>query len=104
MSSDEQDAAILRVVKSRAEAKKKKALLENELRAAGHALSGIGYGLESIGISSGGHHDPAAIMEKVAKAPDICDLSRVGVMLGELKEVNANLEQLNVTANDLGIG
>jgi len=45
MRGDEQDAAILRVVKDRAEAKKRKSLLENELRTAGQSLSRIGSGL-----------------------------------------------------------
>ena len=38
MSNEEQDAAILRLVKSKGDYKKRKALLESELRAAGQSL------------------------------------------------------------------
>lgn len=52
MSNDEQDAAILRLVKDRGEAKKQKALLELELRAAGTSLYSIGTELRSVGFNT----------------------------------------------------
>ena len=103
MSGDEQDAAILRVVKGRAEAKKRKSLLETELRTAGQSLSRIGSGLAGVGSSTAVHQTPAALIQQVAQAPDICDLSRIGTMLAELKKVNENLQQLNSAAATLGI-
>jgi hypothetical protein len=103
MSNDEQDVSILRVVKSRAEAKKRKTLLENELRAAGQSLYRIGSGLQSVGNSTAVHESPAALIQQIAQAPEICDLRRIGIMLSELKEVMENLQQINTTARELGI-
>jgi hypothetical protein len=48
MSDPEQDEAILRLVKQRGEAKKRKALLENELRTAGRSLWEIGGALRNV--------------------------------------------------------
>jgi hypothetical protein len=103
MSNDEQDAAILRLVKARAEAKKKKALLETELRAAGESLYTIGSGLRSIGHSTSVQDTPGAIFQRVVVAPEICGLERIQGMLVELKELNENLKHLDSDAHTLGI-
>ena len=103
MSNDEQDAAILRMVKARDEAKRQKSLLETELRAAGTSLYNIGSSLRSIGFSTSVQETPGAILQRVATAPDICGLERVKAMLEELKELNENLKQLAVSATTQGI-
>jgi hypothetical protein len=103
MSNDESDAAILRLVKARGEAKKQKALLETELRAAGTSLYNIGAGLRSIGFSTSVQDTPGAIFQRLASAPEICGLERVKAMLAELKELNENLKQLETSAITLGI-
>jgi hypothetical protein len=103
MSNDEQDAAILRLVKARGEAKRQKALLETELRAAGTSLYNIGSGLRSIGFSTSVQETPGAILQRVAIAPDICGLEQVKAMLEELKELNENIKQLNAAAVAQGI-
>ena len=97
------DAAIVRVVKSRSEAKKRKALLENELRTAGQSLYRIGSGLQTVGNSTAAHETPAGLIQQIAQAPEICDLRRIGIMLSELKEVTENLQHFNTTARELGI-
>jgi hypothetical protein len=103
MSNDERDAAILRLVKTRAEAKRRKNLLETELRAAGSSLYSIGTELREIGFSTSAQASPGAILQRVATAPDICELVRVKTMLEELKELNENLKQLAISAATEGI-
>jgi len=98
MSSDEQDAAIGRLIKQRHEAKKLKALLENELRTAGRSLSGIGSLLNSVEGT-----DPSSIIHEVEKAPAVCGLERIKAMLSELKGTNDLLLQLKRSAADLDI-
>jgi hypothetical protein len=103
MSNDEHDMAILRLVKGRGEAKRRKALLESELRTAGKALSEIGSGLRSVSSSGAVHETPGYLLQKVAQSPEICGFARLGTVLGELKEVDEDLRQLNQTARELGI-
>jgi hypothetical protein len=103
MSNDEQDAAILRLVKDRGEAKKQKALLELELRAAGTSLYSIGTELRSVGFNTSVQGSPGAIFQRVASAPEICGLERVKAMLAELKELDDNLKTLSTAAAALGI-
>jgi hypothetical protein len=103
MSNDERDTAILRLVKNRAEAKRRKNLLETELRAAGASLYSIGTELREIGFSTSVQASPGAILQRVVMAPNICELVRVKGMLEELKEVNENLKQLAISAATEGI-
>jgi hypothetical protein len=104
MSSDEQDAAILRVVKGRAESKQRKLLLESELRAAGESLYHVGSALRYVGHAKSVQEAPGAILQRLAMAPEICELERVKAMLTELKEATEKLKQLDITAQELGIG
>jgi hypothetical protein len=103
VSNDEQDAALLRLVKTRGAAKRQKSLLETELRAAGTSLYNIGAALRSIGFSTSVQETPGAILQHVATAPDICGLERVKAMLEELKELNETLKQLTASAITQGI-
>jgi hypothetical protein len=98
MSTDEQDAAIGRLVKQRSEAKKHKALLENELMVAGRSLSNIGSLLKSVEVTAA-----QSIIREVENAPLICRLEHVKAMLLELKEAQELLAQLSRTAADIGI-
>jgi len=102
MSGDEQDAAILRVVKQRSEAKKRKLLLESELRSAGDSLYDIGGTLKHI---SGGLLQGSAdhVLAQITKAPKICNLEQIKAMFEELKGLETTLTQLNLTAAGLGI-
>ena len=103
MSSEEQDAAILRLVKQRGEAKKRKVLLENELRTAGRSLWEIGSALKSLDASGPSQGTPEFILLEIAKAPNICGLERVKAMLEELRDLENTLRQLNRSAVELGI-
>lgn len=102
MSGDEQDAALLRIVKQRSEAKKRKSLLESELRAAGESLYEIGGALRHVnGGSFPGFLDN--ILSRIAKAPDTCSLDRIRTKSKELQELEMTLAQLNRSATELGI-
>jgi hypothetical protein len=103
MSNEEQDAAILRLVKSRGESKKRKALLESELRAAGQSLWQIGQSLRNVKGSGTFTDTPGHILPEIERAPDICDLSRIKLMLEELKALEMTLSDLNRSAIELGI-
>jgi hypothetical protein len=103
MSNEEQDVAILRLVKQRFEAKKRKTLLENELRTAGQSLSEIGSALKSVNASGPSQETPEFILPQIDKAPSICRLERIKAMLEELRDTQKNLAQLNRSAADLGI-
>jgi hypothetical protein len=102
MSDQEQDAAIVRIVKQTAEAKRRRTLLESELTTAGQSLWEIGRSLKAI---SGPEFigAAAAILPQIDKAPDICALGRIRAMLEELKELEATLIQLKRSAAELHI-
>jgi len=103
MSNEEQEVAILRLVKQRFEAKKRKTLLVNELRTAGQSLSEIGSALKSVNASGPSQETPEFILPQIDKAPSICGLERIKAMLEELRDTQKNLAQLNRSAADLGI-
>jgi hypothetical protein len=103
MTTDEQDAAIVRLVRQRHEAKKRKALLENELRTAGRFLWGLGSALKSVDAAGSYQATPDCILKDVEKAPAICGLERIKAMLSELKETQDLLTQLNRSAAELGV-
>jgi hypothetical protein len=102
MTIDEQDMAILRIVKERGEAKRRKVLIESELRAAGESLYDIGGALRHVNDASV-QNGVESVLPKLANVPKICDLGRVKLMLEELKELENRLSQLNRSASDLGI-
>src|ERR1017187_9746593 len=68
MSTDEQDQAILRIVRQRSELRKRKALIENELRTAGESLEEVSSSIRHI---SGGVGDwLTRILGKIDAAPE----------------------------------
>ena len=101
MSSDEQDQAILRIVKKRAELRKRKALIESELQAAGEFFDNIGSSLKHI--RNGNPDWLTDVLTQVHKAPAICELERIKAMIAELKEIYGAFVQLNRSAAELGI-
>lgn len=103
MSGDEQDQAILRLVKQRHETKKRKAALQSELREAGQRLWEIGGSLKSVCSESNAGQTPANILSSVKKAPDICGLERIKSMLEELRDAEQTIADLNRSAKELGI-
>jgi|SRR5271154_4753779 len=103
MSGAEQDAAIIRLVKQRGDAKRRRVLLENELRTAGHSLYEIGMALRGIAASGSFNSTPDYVLPKLAKAPEICNMDKIKVMLEELRDLETTLTQLNRSATELGI-
>ena len=101
MSSDGQDQAILRIVKRRTELRKRKALIESELQAAGEFLDDIGGSLKHIGNSNPEHI--ANITMRLQRAPEICGLERIKDMVAELAQIYAEFVQLNRSAAGAGI-
>jgi hypothetical protein len=101
MSTDEQDQAILRIVRRRKELRERKALIESELNAAGESLGDIGSSLKHIGGSQA--QWLADIPGRIQKTPDICELARIKAMVSELKEIYETFAQLNRSAAELGI-
>jgi len=101
MSGDEQDAAMLRLVKERREVRQRKALIESELQSAGRSLYEIGTLLKHI---NGGLYDPVEqVLPQVEQAPEICGLNRLKELLKELKGAQEVLAQLNRSAVELGV-
>ena len=103
MSNEEQDAAMVRLVRQRSETKKQSALLESELRVAGQSLWEIGSSLKAIRGAREFVGTAASILPQVNKAPEICGLAQVKRMLEELDGLKNSLIQLNRTAQELGI-
>lgn len=103
MNIDEQDTAIIRLVKQRHEAKKRKVLLQNELRTAGRSLWDIGSRLKSVDADGPSQDSPEAALSEISKAPPICQLEQIKAMLDELKDLQAILTALNRSALELGI-
>lgn len=102
MSNEEQKEAILRVVMQRTEARKRLALLENELRTAGKSLSDIGDGLKHMSAAAY-EYKPSYLIPKIDAAPAICGLERIRAMLVEIEETAKTLAELRKTAEEIGI-
>jgi hypothetical protein len=103
MSDAEQDIAIARLVKDRTAVRRQMALLESELQAAGRAFFEIGGQLRNVKGVGSFNETPGAILSSVEKAPTICDLGRIKIMLEELRASEKTMAQLNHTASLLGI-
>jgi hypothetical protein len=102
MTIEEKEAAISRLLRKRSEAKRRRAALEGELRAAGKSLYDVGGALKHLsGSAMGSRVD--YILPKFAAVPPICDLGRVKEMLEELKELQIRLDQLNHSASQMGV-
>jgi hypothetical protein len=104
MSDAEQDAALLRLVKERSEAKRRKNLLESELSAAGRTFSAIGDALKLLDapnvITAG---TPDHVLREIDKAPEICELNSIKRMISELKVLRTRLGDLDRRAAQLGV-
>jgi hypothetical protein len=88
MTQQEQGEALLRLIKNRTDARRRKALLESELSAAGRALYEIGDNLRRAGALD-------YTLKQIDNAPPICELGKLKAMLTELGEVAETLATLN---------
>jgi hypothetical protein len=99
MSSDEQDAAALRLLRERADVKRHRALLEGEIQAAGKVFSQVGVTVEHLNINMDLPY-VLALVEKHAKAPSP---GKVAEMMKEYIDLSAHLSTLNARIQDAGL-
>ena len=102
MSDEEQDQAILRIVKNRAEARKRNVLLVSELQAAGKHMETIGAALRHLSEFAMGQNTEY-ILKEIDVAPSICELGHVRKLVVELAEIKTHLAQLSKMSEELGI-
>lgn len=102
MPTDEKNDEILKLIRERAEARKRRAALEKELKAVGKSLYEIGGALKHVcGGRIGNGID--YVLPKIHSAPPSCDLSTLAAMLEELKRIETALAQLNRMAIEMEI-
>lgn len=103
MSNAEQDAALLRLIRERSDAKRRRTLLESELRTAGRSLWSIGGILKDVVSVGNAAYAPSMALSEVNKAPRICDMESIRQMLQELDELQCQIETMDRQARDLGV-
>jgi hypothetical protein len=100
MSPDEQDAAVLRIVKDRAEAKRRRALLESELQAAGKALHVISEALPLLGSPV---VNIPVLLKLVGENAELLAPSKLAQMMKEYADLTAQIADLDASAKAAGI-
>lgn len=104
MSGAEEDAAIVRVLRDRAESKRKRAALESELRSAGTALWKVGGALREIkGSGVASHLTPDGVLSELTRLPEICRLDKIQEMLETLKTLDKHIFDLNQSVSEMGL-
>ena len=98
MSSDEQDAAILRIVKERSENKRRRALLESEIRAASSSLKDLATLLGMIRPML----DDTQINQQLKNSEPWLSEKLIRI-LREYQETCAKCSQLDASAKEAGI-
>jgi hypothetical protein len=94
MSEEEESVAIVRLLKKRSEARRRKVLLDDELRTASGSLTDIGTALRHL-IITGPYSNVDTAISKLNKAPKVCGLESVKALLVELKAVEDTISYLN---------
>lgn len=98
MSSEEQDAALLRLVKDRSETRKKRTLLENELRTWGDGLNNLGTVLRMISPMPDNSYLLAQLEHnKTLLSPRLLDAVR------DYLDMSVRLTDMDSRAKQLGI-
>jgi hypothetical protein len=97
MSQQEQDAALLRVVKDRAEAKRQRSLLQSELTRRIEPLMSVTTALRQAAVA-----EPEYLAGAADKLEDI-EPARVVEMLRQLAELTRHIREYDRTAKELGI-
>jgi len=100
MSPDEQDAAVLRIVKDRADAKRRRALLESELQAAGKALYVISEALPLLGSPV---VNIPVLLKLIDENAELLAPSKLAQMMKEYADPTALIADLDVSAKAAGI-
>ena len=100
MSSEEQDAALLRIVKERSEAKRKRTLLESELQSNGKGLCDLAMALQQVGTI---HQSLERIDFLANQLSTLLASSKLAAMMKEWVEVNHAIKDFDDKAKQLGI-
>jgi len=100
MSPDEQDAAVLRIVKDRAEAKRRRALLESELQAAGKALHVISEALPLLGSAV---VNIPVLLKLIDENAELLAPSKLAQMMKEYADLTTQIADLDASAKAAGI-
>jgi hypothetical protein len=104
MSDSEQDAALLRFIRERSEAKKRRALLYSELRIAAANFVLVGEAIKRMNTGSSlTSSTPDDIIGQIDKAPDICGFAKIKDMLIELRDVQFSLSEFDRQAVELSV-
>jgi hypothetical protein len=99
-SPDEQDAAVLRIVKDRAEAKRRRALLEGELQAAGKALHVVSEALPLLGSPV---VNIPVLLKLIDENAELLAPSKLAQMMKEYADLTALIADLDASAAAAGI-
>jgi hypothetical protein len=99
MSSEEQDTALLRLVKDRAEAKRKWTLLQSELQAAAKAFREIGAALQNVNPNM----DLKYMRSVLEKHTDVAAPSKLLDMLKEYIGLTDEVSAFDAKAKSLGL-
>ena len=100
MSSDEQDAAIVRIVKDRAEAKRLRALLESELQAAGRSLHIVSEALPLLGSPV---VNIPALLKLIDENAELLAPSKLVQMMRDYADLTNQIADLDAKAKAAGI-
>jgi hypothetical protein len=100
MSSEEQDAALLRIVKDRAEAKRQRVLLENELRVGGSALHALSEGLSLLGSPL---VNMPSLLKLIDENAELLTPSKLSQMMRQYADLSKRIADLDASAKALGI-
>ena len=98
---DEREAELSEIWRARSEVKRRRAVLESEIRAAGESLYDVAGALKKVCEGTMGIRADH-ILRKFASLPHVCDLRRLEKMLEELKQLQMKLNQLNESAAQIG--
>jgi hypothetical protein len=100
MSNEEIDAAIVRLVKDRAEARRRQAALAAELNAAAHVLQSLGQALTYLNRARISTEDPVALLNQHA---DLLEPSKLARLIREHADVSKRIEEMDRHARGMGI-
>src|ERR1019366_6883487 len=100
MSNEEIDAAMLRLVKDRAEARRQHAALAAELKAAAYVLQSLGQALTYINQPHISTADPIALLDQHA---DLLEPSKLARLVREHADISRRIEEMHQHARRMGI-
>ncbi|HYW41229.1 MAG TPA: hypothetical protein VE959_00135 [Bryobacteraceae bacterium] len=100
MSNEDLDAAILRLVKDRTEAKRHQAALSAELKAAATVLQSLAQAFTYLNQPRVSTEDPLALLNRHG---DLLEPSKLARMIREYADLSKRIEQMDQDARRMGI-